>query len=106
MRNLGDDLRRLRRLRGPHLARGSSQRAFAQRAGIGQNMVARAEKGEDIRLSTLEKLAAAGEAEILLIPREIAPAVHALLRAFFAGRSLDEEMDKPMYTLDEEEDLP
>lgn len=47
---------------------GLSQRAFAERAGLGQNMVVRAEKGEDLRLSTLFKLCKAAGLTIRLVP--------------------------------------
>ena len=81
---------------------GLSQRAFAAKAGIGQNMVAGIELGRDARLTTLEKMARAANLEIVLVPREILPAVQALLAAHGEGRPLDEEMGKPMHTLDEE----
>ncbi|MDE2259849.1 MAG: helix-turn-helix transcriptional regulator [Betaproteobacteria bacterium] len=81
---------------------GLSQRAFAVKAGIGQNMVAGIELGRDARLTTLEKMARAANLEIVLVPREILPAVQALLIAHGEGRPLDEEMGKPMHTLDEE----
>ena len=81
---------------------GLSQRAFAAKAGIGQNMVAGIELGRDARLTTLEKMARAANLEIVLVPREILPAVQALLLAHGEGRPLHEEMGKPMHTLDEE----
>ena len=96
MRNFGNRLKEIRR------QRGYAQRAFAERAGIGQNVLVHAEKGKDIRLSTLDKLAVAGGVEIMLVPREIAPAVDALLRSYAAGQPVDEETEKPMYTLDED----
>ena len=80
---------------------GLSQRAFAVKAGIGQNMVAGIELGRDARLTTLEKMARAAHQEIVLVPREILPAVQALLMAHGEGLPLDEEMEKPMHTLDE-----
>ncbi len=96
MRHFGTRLKEIRR------QSGLAQRAFAERAGIGQNVLVHAEKGKDIRLSTLDKLAVAGGVEIMFVPREIAPAVDALIRAHAAGESLDAALDKPMYTLDED----
>ena len=81
---------------------GLSQRAFAAKAGIGQNMVAGIELGRDAQLTTLEKMARAANLEIVLVPREFLPAVQALLLAHGEGRPLHEEMGKPMHTLDEE----
>lgn len=81
---------------------GLSQRAFAAKAGIGQNMVAGIELGRDAQLTTLEKMARAANLEIVMVPREILPAVQALLAAHGEGRPLDEEMGKPMHTLDED----
>ncbi|MDE1982243.1 MAG: helix-turn-helix transcriptional regulator [Betaproteobacteria bacterium] len=81
---------------------GLSQRAFAAKAGIGQNMVAGIELGRDAQLTTLEKMAKAANLEIVMVPREILPAVQALLAAHGEGRPLDEEMGKPMHTLDED----
>ena len=81
---------------------GLSQRAFATKAGIGQNMVAGIELGRDAQLTTLEKMARAANLEIIMVPRKILPAVQALLAAHGEGRPLDEEMGKPMHTLDED----
>lgn len=80
-----------------------SQRALAERARIGQNLVVRAERGDDLRFSTLEKMAIALDMEILLVPREMAFTVQSLLLAYRDGRSLEEEMEKPLYALDEED---
>ncbi len=83
---------------------GLSQRAFAERAGVGQNLVVRAEKDGDIRLSTLRKLSLAGEVDLMLIPRALVPAVRALLIAHESGKSIAKALDEPMYAVDFDED--
>lgn len=86
-----------------------AQRPFAERAGVGQNLVVRAEKGGDIRLSTLRKLAKAGGLEPVLVPYAILPVVHALLVAHERGGEIEPVLDGPMYTAgetDESEFVP
>lgn len=97
MRKVGESIKAARR------KLGLAQRPFAQRAGLGQNLVVRAEKNEDVRLSTLEKLAQAGELELMLVPRELAPAVRSLMIAYEKGESIDNALEQPMYALDDEE---
>ncbi len=96
MRHLGTMIKKGRR------KLGLSQRAFAAKAGIGQNMVTGIELGRDAQLTTLEKMARAANLEIVLVPREILPAIQALLIAHGEGLPLDEALAKPMHTLDEE----
>jgi predicted transcriptional regulator len=71
-----------------------SQRELAARAGFQQPQIARAEKGADIRLSTLIEIARALGLEVQLVPQAIVSTVQAL------SRSDTFEPHKPLYSLD------
>jgi len=59
--------------------RGLSQRALAAKIGITQSHLSRIEKGTvDLQLSTLLDLARVLELDVMIIPRGLVPAVHAL----------------------------
>jgi transcriptional regulator with XRE-family HTH domain len=58
-----------------------TQREIAHRSGIKPYLVSRFESGQDLRLSTLLKLALALDLELLPIPREDAAKVLSLLQA-------------------------
>lgn len=60
----------LRRLR---LMRGLNQRQLAEKAGMVQSHVAKAESGVDVRLSTIERLIAAMECRVSFRVRPITP---------------------------------
>ena len=57
-----------------------SQKETARRAGLEQPLVSGFEHGKDVRLSTLTKLAAALDLELLVVPRERLAEVESLLR--------------------------
>jgi transcriptional regulator with XRE-family HTH domain len=59
---------------------GLSQQAFARRQGLPQSQISRAERGEDIRLSTLRELARGLGLEVVLVPVHRLGAVAASLR--------------------------
>ena len=61
-------------------ALGLTQRETARRSGIKQYLVSRFESGQDLRLSTLLKLAQALDLELLPVPRENAAKVQSLLQ--------------------------
>lgn len=66
-------------LRDARIGRGLSQRELAERAGLGQNRLARIEAGGvDLRTSTLVQLARALDLELILAPRRVLPAVQSL----------------------------
>ena len=68
-------------LRARRLALGLSQIEVARRSGIQQRQVSLFERGGDITLSTLLKLAQALDVELLPVPREDAAKVESLLKA-------------------------
>jgi transcriptional regulator with XRE-family HTH domain len=61
------------------IALGLSQAEAARRAGIQQRQVSLFERGGDVTLATLTKLAQALDLELLLVPREAAAKVESLL---------------------------
>jgi transcriptional regulator with XRE-family HTH domain len=58
-----------------------TQAQAAQRSGIQQRQVSVIERGGDVMLSTMTKLARALDLDILVIPREDSPKIHAILNA-------------------------
>ena len=68
-------------IRARRLALGLSQAEAARRSGIQQRQVSTFERGGDVTLSTLLKLAKALDVELLPVPRGNAAKVESLLRA-------------------------
>ena len=68
-------------IRARRLALGLSQIEAARRSGIQQRQVSHFERGGDVTLSTLLKLAQALDIELLPVPREDAAKVESLLKA-------------------------
>ena len=68
-------------IRTRRLALGLSQIEAARRSGIQQRQVSLFERGGDVTLSTLLKLAQALDVELLPVPREDAAKVESLLNA-------------------------
>lgn len=68
-------------IRARRLALGLSQIEAARRCGIQQRQVSIFERGGDVRLSTLLKLAQALDVELIAVPREDAAKVESLLTA-------------------------
>ena len=66
-------------LRARRLALGLSQAAVARRSGIQQRQMSLFERGGDVTLSTLLKLAQALDVELVGVPREDAAKVDSLL---------------------------
>jgi predicted transcriptional regulator len=74
-----------------------SQRQLAARTGFQQPQIARAEKGADVRLSTLIEMARALGLEVKLVPQAVVSTVQAM------SRSETSEPNKPLYSLDTDE---
>lgn len=68
-------------LRARRLALGLSQIEVARRSGIQQRQVSTFERGGDVTLSTLAKLAQALDMELLPVPREDSVKVAAVIEA-------------------------
>ncbi len=81
---------------------GWSQRELASQTGLGQNHIQRVEKGEDLRVSTLEKLAEAFGADIVLVPREIGGVVRHMAANAWRNQGL-ESLGQP--SSDDDEDM-
>ncbi len=79
-------------------ARGLSQRALSQRAGVPQGHISNIERGTvDLRLSSLVAIARALDLELALVPRKSLPAVQSIARGVA-------ESPRPAYSLDEDDD--
>jgi transcriptional regulator with XRE-family HTH domain len=68
-------------IRARRLALGLSQAEAARRSGIQQRQVSLFERGGDVTLSTLLKLAQALDVELIPVPREDTAKVKSLLKA-------------------------
>jgi transcriptional regulator with XRE-family HTH domain len=68
-------------IRARRLALGLSQREAARRSGIQQRQVSLFERGGDVTLSTLLKLAQALDVELVPVPREDAARLESLINA-------------------------
>ena len=68
-------------IRARRLALGLSQVEAARRSGIQQRQVSTFERGGDVTLSTLLKLAQALDVELIPVPREDTAKVESLLKA-------------------------
>ena len=68
-------------IRARRLALGLSQVEAARRSGIQQRQVSLFERGGDVTLSTLLKLAQALDVELIPVPRDDAAKVESLLKA-------------------------
>lgn len=71
--------------------RQQTQRELAAKSAFQQAQVARAEGGADVRVSTLIELSRALGLELKLVPKELVPAVDALI-----GHDMSVE-EKPLY---------
>ncbi len=82
-------------------AKGLSQRALSQRAGVPQGHISKIERGTvDLRLSSLVAIARVLDLELALVPRKSLPAVQSIAR----GASALAEPPRPAYSLDDEDD--
>jgi len=62
-------------------AKGLSQAALAQLAGVPQSHISKIENiGVDLRLSSLTEIARALDLELMLVPRRVVPAARSLIR--------------------------
>ena len=69
------------------------QRALEPLTGLKQPHIARIEGGQDVRLSTLEKLVKALGAALVVVPRDRLAEVQALLNAAPADARYDRKVD-------------
>ncbi|HEC12614.1 MAG TPA: XRE family transcriptional regulator [Acidiferrobacteraceae bacterium] len=81
-----------------------SQRAFSREIGVPQSRLSRVESGAvDLRTSNLIEIARALDLEVMLVPRQLVPAVSSLVKQ--TGRTAEEyETQRPIYQLDDESD--
>jgi len=71
-----------RTIRAAREAKGLSQRALAERAGLPQSHISRIENaGVDLRISSLSEIARALDLEVALVPRKAVPAVKSIVRS-------------------------
>ncbi|MGE0422410.1 MAG: helix-turn-helix domain-containing protein [Reyranellaceae bacterium] len=96
-KQIAETLRQARR------ARGLSQRALSQRAGVPQGHISNIERGAvDLRLSSLVAIARVLDLELALVPRKSLPAVQSIVRSVTAGALTPALKPQPAYSLDDE----
>lgn len=92
-----------RNLKAAREAKGLSQRALADLAGVAQSHISKIESGTvDLRHSSLVELARALGLEVMLVPRKTLPAIQSIVRSSMAGTGV--ETVKPAYSLEDEDD--
>ena len=84
--------------------RGLSQRAFSKEIGVPQSRLSKIESGAvDLRTSNLLEITRALGLEVMLVPRQLVPAVRSLVDQ--AGKAgTDYETQRPLYQLGDEGD--
>lgn len=98
-----------RELKAARLAKGLSQRALSERAGVPQSHISKIERGGvDLRHSSLVEIARALDLEVTLVPRRHLAAVRSITRT--RSSVMDEptafrtvEKARPAYSLDEDD---
>ncbi|MBI3771677.1 MAG: helix-turn-helix transcriptional regulator [Gammaproteobacteria bacterium] len=95
--------------------KGLSQRAFSAEIGVPQGRLSRIENGAvDVRLSSLLDIARALDLDLMLVPRQLVPAVGVLVNqtlaqgaagssGMLAGEEKESSPALPAYRLDEED---
>ena len=97
-------------IRAVRRARGLSQRALAESAGMPQSHISKIENvGVDLRLSSLTEIARALGLELTLVPRKSVPAVRSIVGRAHVGTPglMVEELrqaSRPAYSLDDGDD--
>jgi transcriptional regulator with XRE-family HTH domain len=86
-------------LHGAREGKGLSQEELAASLGLHQRQISDLERAKvDSRLSTIQNVARALDLELVLIPRQLIPAVKSLQRSESTSMA-----DRPLYSLDEED---
>ena len=99
-----------RELKAARLAKGLSQRALSERAGVPQSHISKIERGGvDLRHSSLVEIARALGLEVTLVPRKHLAAVRSITRSrpsVMAERTAFRHVEKvrPAYSLDDDDD--
>jgi len=77
-------------LRSAREAKGLSQRALSELAGVPQSHISKIENGAvDLRVSSLVELARVLDLELALVPRKSVPAVNSIIRSTSNGKAVD-----------------
>lgn len=80
-------------------ARGLSQRALSEKAGVPQSHISKIENGAvDLRVSSLVELGRFLDLELMLVPRKATSAIRSMVRP-----GADSESVRPAYSLDEDD---
>ncbi|MFI0416193.1 MAG: helix-turn-helix domain-containing protein [Candidatus Thiodiazotropha sp.] len=81
-----------------------SQRALSQKAGMPQSQISRIENAAvDLQTSSLIELARALDMDVVLVPRNLVPAVNSVMRMTQSAQD-GEEPPRPAYDPDEDDD--
>lgn len=84
-------------LKAARIAKDWKQSSLGEKLGLPQSHVSRIEQGStDARLSTITEMARLLDQELLLVPRQLVPAIRLIIRG--------QDMEGPTWKTDEEED--
>jgi HTH-type transcriptional regulator / antitoxin HipB len=85
-------------------AKGWSQLALGQKAGLVQRHISGIETGKIVpRYDTLLEILRVLDRDLVLVPRELLPAVQALVRDYRNGAARGQADERPLYAVDDEE---
>lgn len=91
MSRIVEDLKKARQ------EKGLKQSAVGEQLGLPQSHVSKIEQGgTDPRLSTVTQMARLLDQELMLVPRELVPAIRSIIRG--------QDIEGPAWKIDEEED--
>lgn len=87
----------LEELKAARQEKGLKQATLGEKLGLPQSHISKIEKGgTDPRLSTVTELARLLDHELVLVPRQLLPAIRAIIRG--------QDIDGPAWKIDEEQD--
>ena len=82
-----------------------SQQALGRKTGLPQSHISKIERGKvDVGLATLIQMLRVLDLEIMLIPRQLVPAVQSIQRTGGSTRAAESEQERPPHRLGEAED--
>lgn len=103
MRSFPEDLRQ--EIRQARKSKGWSQLQLGRKAGLAQRHISGIETGKIVpRHDTLLDILRVLDRDLVLVPRELVPAVQALVRDFRNRDYRVRSEDRPLYAVDDDED--
>jgi transcriptional regulator with XRE-family HTH domain len=103
LRSFPEEIRR--EIKQARTAKGWSQLRLGRKAGLAQRHISGIETGKIVpRHDTLLDLLRVLDRDLVLVPRELVPAIRALVRDFRNRDNPSLDQDRPLYAVDDDED--